>query len=279
MIFNKRLFGAREDNAGLHRPVPTDVRVVNAISNEVRIAATLVAVTTSTLNAVLAGRPLLPHLRAYVPADPVVFPNIRRRLFDGLDIGNWTSVNSFYRMLTRAKQETAGTLSSPGGVRSQVMQRSDLAKLTELWRATADAACHALVEADAHAPPLPPEAALSAKIDMLLAEVRDGHSPCVISGIPSIPACIGIRQYPRRVANIRAALCTSTEKTRVLVADISQGGCGLARAPSLEHAVCVTIVLDTGRALNGTVKWTDGSRMGVKLSTLLAPTDPLISAG
>lgn len=212
MIFSNRLFGARAANAGLRRPVPIDVRVVNAISNELRVAATLVAVTTSTLNSVLAGRPLLPHLRSFMPADPVVFPNIRRRLFDGLEIGNWNSVDSFYRMLTRAKQDTAGTLSSPGDVRGQVMQRSDLAKLTALWRATADAACHALMEADAHAPPLAQEATLSAKIDMLLAEVRDGHSPCAIEGIPSIPECIGIRQYPRRVANIRAALCTSTEK-------------------------------------------------------------------
>ena len=279
MRLQKHLIGDWLHQSKVGRDGESCRAVMAAIHDELRVQVTLVIVTTSTLNAAVESQHLLAHLASYMPPVPIVFPNVRRDLIEGVNIENWPFVDRFYRMLELARTDTPNSVVKRAGLRRAIMRKEDLIRLGSLWRGTTAAAIDALQEGEQCVAENPEVAAHSAKLLQLIETVRHGQSPCLQDGTPCIPECVQIRRHPRRIANVGATLRSKTTSARVLIADISQGGCGLDRVPELEPCTPVTLNLESGRTLRGTVQWVKGSRAGVQFHVPLVPIDPLVSGG
>jgi hypothetical protein len=75
---------------------------------------------------------------------------------------------------------------------------------------------------------------------------------------------------------VRVRIGISNTEHRAFATDISSGGIGLSRMPSLAIGTRVTVMLAIGRSFQGTVAWSRNGKIGIALDERLSPTDPLI---
>ena len=113
----------------------------------------------------------------------------------------------------------------------------------------------------------------------IVQDARDGHSPCVTGdGVVIVPGLVDRRRDIRRPQGQRISLETNAGPQSVVLRDIGVGGMGLALCRGLQKGMPVTAVLANGRRLFGITVWSDLDRAGVRFTTPLLATDPLLTA-
>lgn len=253
-------------------PETSRERLIDCLLDEIRTSLVLAGVTASTLNALLRQPEAKHVLIEFVPSSPIVFPTVRAGLLEGVDPRGLDHSDHFFRRLALAKPSLS--------ILSGDAASDELAQAVGTWRSLcgvgerAARETIALIEAgsieDLH---------LSDDIRRLLIAVQAGHSPCHLDGRAQIPAWFQRRHHPRMMANIAAELSIGELTAPVLILDVSVGGCGLDRIPPLPVGCFVRLKLDSGRLLEGRIRWRNGARAGVLFRKQLSFTDPLVSAG
>lgn len=110
-----------------------------------------------------------------------------------------------------------------------------------------------------------------------LAGALHGGTPLLRNGVVTIPATDIATRGVRRAVDFQARLDRGPLSWRVRVHNISQGGCGISGAMAIASGDCATLVIDTGRKLGGTIRWTDGQKAGFMFADTLLIADPLIN--
>jgi hypothetical protein len=211
-------------------------------------------------------------LDEFVPSEPIIFPTIRAGLVEGLESRQLGYSDLFFRHLTFAKRTLSAFI--------RQSDRQDHALVAGFWRSLCGIGEFSVRELDELIGTQDPaELHLSDDICRLLKAARAGHSPCQINGRAQLPAWYQRRHHPRKTANLHAALSYGRLKVPVLILDVSLGGCGLDQAPPLPIGAIVALTLESGRKLEGEVRWQNGARAGILFTSPLRFTDPLISAG
>ena len=247
-------------------------RLLFCLLDELRASLVLVGVTTSTLNAFAQNPELLSWVAAFVPSDPIIFPNVKANLIDGIESSQLQYTTQFYQHLRLAKMSLNILVGGPD-VRA-------LKEVRDTWRSVCGLADSAIKEMDRYfRHDQSEELHLSDDIRRLLITVKAGQSPCLINGRPEMPAWFQRRHQPRVVANLIAQVTYGPMTASVLIVNISVGGCGLEHAPPLPQDAIIDLRLESGRILESVVRWQNGGRAGLLFSTPLGYRDPLISAG
>ena len=111
----------------------------------------------------------------------------------------------------------------------------------------------------------------------ILSRVIDGNPECCGSDGKIILPQLAERRNGARHEFLQAALVrVGTTDHKAIATDISYGGIGLRRMPTLTSGTPVHITLACGRTFTGTVAWSRGDLAGVAFNQQLSPTDPLI---
>ncbi len=111
----------------------------------------------------------------------------------------------------------------------------------------------------------------------LLEEAQRGGRPCIDAyGRLVVPAMPQQRRSPRRMLCQDCTLHHRDLRVRVFAKDISAGGLGLERAPRLEPGEYVSVWLRSGRSFSGEVAWSRGTSAGIRFSSPLSLSDPLL---
>jgi len=113
-------------------------------------------------------------------------------------------------------------------------------------------------------------------VRVLLKSCTNGASPCLDeAGDLQVPGWAERRRTARVAMDCVAQATMEGQLTNVSVINASEIGLGLAgHAENGQHT---TIVFPDGRAISGTVKWSDAGRFGVQLDTPLTKTDRLLA--
>ena len=116
-----------------------------------------------------------------------------------------------------------------------------------------------------------------AGLDELLAQVAKAGSPCVRERAIVMPPWAKGRHSVRRRLDAAGRLTVAGGRFPCVVRDISETSLGLVTDAHLEPDQHVSITLDNGRCLDGTVKHArEEGRSAIKLAKRLAQDDPLI---
>lgn len=264
---------ARRQAAHVSAPAPSDrARLLSCLLDELRTSLVLAGITTSTLNAFAQNPTLLCWVAAFVPSDPIIFPSVKANLIDGIDPSRLQYATHFYRHLPLAKLSLNTFFGDP--------DTRAFKEVRDTWRSLCGIAGSAMKEMDGYlCHDDSDELHLSDDIRRLLITVKAGQSPCLINGRPEMPAWFQRRHHPRIVANLMAHLTYGGMTAPVLIVNVSVGGCGLEQAPPLPLDAIVELRLESGRLLEATVRWQNGTRTGLLFPSPLGYRDPLISAG
>jgi hypothetical protein len=271
-LLNARTSQNQHEVHGADTRTSDRARLLNCLLDELRASLVLAGVTTSTLNAFARNPKLLNWIGSFVPADPIIFPNVNADLIDGVDSRKLQYTTQFYRHLRLAKVSLTTLVGNPD-VRAYK-------EVVDTWRSVCGLADAAIKETDRYfLYDKSEELHLSDDIRRLLIAVRAGQSPCLINGRPEMPSWFQRRHQPRIAANLMAQLIYGSMTASVLIVNISVGGCGLEQAPPLPPDAIIYLRLESGRILESVVRWQNGDRVGLLFSSPLGYRDPLISAG
>lgn len=264
---------ARRQLAASPTPAASEgARLLQCLIDELRSSLVLTGVTTSTLNALPRDANLLSFVAAFVPADPIIFPNLKAALIEGIDVNALDHVSHFYRYLPLAKLSLTTVLGDD--------DERTIRQVGDIWRTLCGRADLSIKEVDRYFRQRDAdELHLSDDIRRLLVAARSGLSPTLRNGRPEVPAWFERRHQPRIHANLSAQLSVGALVAEVRIVNVSVGGCGLEQAPSLMPDVPVELRLESGRVLEAVVRWQNGTRAGLLFARPLHYRDPLISAG
>lgn len=268
----------------LTAPRDQHAAVIEAIMCEAQNAALLSATVASIVNA-LAGLPeeaALQWLKTFRPSGHTQLPALRGWLIDAdVDPAALRAAVHFHLDVTRGLQkldELAADARVLGAGRAIVLHRLDLERI---WRAACDQAIFAVRKLGAELGPQVIELyQLSVPVLVpLLAEARDGGTPCMdAEGRPFVPELPQRRRAPRRMVNQECLVHVRRNTVRAMIRDVAIGGFGLARLPAdVARNDIVVVEMRNKRRFTGTVMWTKDGHAGIKLTTPLSPSDPLIA--
>lgn len=173
-------------------------------------------------------------------------------------------------------QSYRADVQSLGSVRAAVLHKL---VLTDTWRQISHLAALAIKELDVTiAPDLPEIYVQNARVlQSLLSGAKNGWRPstneCGDVVLPPLPQQ---RRWPRRALLQPCTVVLQDKSYAAFARDISAGGMGLDRLPSIARAEPLSIELQSGRKLKGLVAWSSGSAAGVRFLTQLSPSDPIL---
>jgi len=110
-----------------------------------------------------------------------------------------------------------------------------------------------------------------------LLSALDGGTPLLTDGVIELPDTSIVIRGMRRSVDIEAKMSSYGRSWKVRVLNISQGGYCVSGADGLATGSVARLQLNGGRVLDGSVKWNDGNRAGVRLSSRLLLADPLLN--
>ena len=252
-----------------------------AVVNEVLHTGVLVGVTGSVVNDLFAtGRLNMPVAAGrFVPPDPIILRTHGPFVFNVASRrGVQNSIGSFCSILSLAKARTHFAIAN---ARQAITSKETIPECTNLWRCAAGAGIEMMQTLDYSTRFASGEINDDNvnKLVNLLSGVRDGASPCIDNGTPSVPSWAQRRQFRRIVLNMEAMLAVNGREHNVLVADVSQGGMRLVTTQPLKIGTIVIARLRTGRRFVSVVAWHNGQSVGVQFNRELPPDDPLLASG
>jgi PilZ domain len=152
--------------------------------------------------------------------------------------------------------------------------------LTSMWQRTCRAALPALQELEGVAASALTERNLQNHhvLSALLKSAAQGFRPCLDeNGQLYLPPLPQKRRWPRLSVLQTCFLEFGTRRKLAFIRDVSAGGMGLDQIPKVALGTELTVEMESGRRLTGTVIWTRASSAGLKFFKPLLPSDPLIS--
>ncbi|MBX9927250.1 MAG: hypothetical protein K2Y05_12910, partial [Hyphomicrobiaceae bacterium] len=110
-----------------------------------------------------------------------------------------------------------------------------------------------------------------------LLSALDGGTPLLSDGMIEIPDTSIVIRGMRRSVDLEAKFSSYGRAWRVRVVNISQGGYCISGVDGITPGSPARLQLPGGRILDGSVKWVDGARAGVRLGSRLLLADPLLN--
>lgn len=269
----------RFDTAALVRPhVPPISGAACLLHHEIAALARLIATTTSALNLWLAGeRTRARNIAAYLPPPPRMHLALAPAIHDGAVpslacalIQDFATSLHLAKALVRAELE--GHSINPN------CDAAELAHVADVWRKVCDQTIDTLYELNAI---VIGEQGTNMQFDdaavlMMLATARDGgHPNCDHVGL-TVPGWADRRQERRYAIDLPARIDAAGLVAAVRICDISRTGLGMCDAPHLDPGAAISVHLPDGRQLQGEVKWSSNSRVGMEFATPLLPEDDLL---
>ena len=256
-------------------------RLLTALLTELDFAFVGTAISASLATARAMLRPVAPHYSviSFLPAEPRLWSGATLSVAGlGFPPGTEHALRALRETLFDASVATRAIhvaeesrLNVPG---------SNWMGLSTAWRQTAAAAVragdgiHAFVSeeniggANSNWP----------ELRELLFAARNGGTPCLTTaGTILFPNWADRRQNDRKVLDMPAWICTGESKRRIVVADISQTGFGLAACGRIAPGDSIAVETASGRILSGIAIWAHSDRAGVRFREPLQRTDVLLN--
>lgn len=245
-------------------------------------SALAAALMTSGINALSDAEPKIglvdfePHLIEDVRTQVVI-----RNLLLNLEASNeeFIFATEFLANLASGRrhfQNFADDVTEIGLSRAFVIHRNQL-RLS--WRQTCRIGLRALEELDSEfSGSLPDIYTHNAQIvASLLTQSVNGRRPCIdADGRLFIPQLPQQRRWPRRAILQSCEVRYRDNVFPAFVRDVSAGGAGLERVPSMLRGTIVDLELECGRHLKGTVAWSEAPNAGIAFNQNLAFNDPML---
>ena len=111
----------------------------------------------------------------------------------------------------------------------------------------------------------------------LLNSAANGFKPCISQDneliMPPLPQQ---RRWPRQSLLQNCVVTFGGKSRSAFVRDVSAGGLGLDRMPTVLPGQLISVELESGRMLTGTIAWCQDRSAGMTFGKALLPSDPLI---
>ncbi len=248
-------------------------RLAAQLLAEILNAAPLITVATSIANAVEAGQPRLRRqaIAVYAPMQTPAFQKLVERLLDtDADLDVCAALQAYC-----ARLALAARMSRAGDDGAVLMPEVDAEILADAWRRAAGATTDA-IEALAGIAQSSPESRLLPALN-LLRMAESGLTPCIeVDGRITIPGWAERRREQRRGVQMAAMVQVGRQVVPAMIRDVSPSGLGLQCGYQAAPEERITVRLPGDRQMTGTVAWSDGQRIGVKLDERIAAGDPLL---
>ena len=249
-----------------------------AIAEELETLALASAVITGSLNQLCGwARPKVPaELAHYVPGAPTLLPAVaRKERLAATRPEAWTSIVLLVSQLEVAKRHLKDALTP----RMSAGNGPNIDQLAHAWRGVCDLLLEVIEDADDWGI-VPAASATGLSWDEVhdqLSLARDGSPDWGVIPRRRLPGWLQ-RRRERVSVEIDATAVHQGFARDIRIVDVSTHGVGLDLADGMVAGERVTLRLEAGRKLEGTVAWTAGVRAGVVLDEVLAPSDPIFNA-
>jgi hypothetical protein len=268
------------DSAAAEHPVPDTVRLLLALNAEAEAAATLIAVSASIANALArndAPRPCPRALTTFAPPEPGVFAASAAHLMSQEYAPELLpALQELFSRMALARQMSRA-FAAEAGINSRAPS-VDPEALADAWRKACRSAETALrtLKRELNQHGAPQRAATVGLLDLLDVAGRGLH-PCVEpDGCVIVPGWAERRQHRRHRTDLEVEVMIGLAVETARVFDVSAGGMGLTGLKTPRRGDAITVKLDTGRRLRGTIAWVAGNKAGMRLQQPLAPGDALL---
>ena len=263
-------------------PSMADQCLLEAMATELHHMALVTAVAASGVNTFNGRLPLikLASLTPYAAPDLALIESLSSMALDamagrtGLD-----ALSGYLGAVADGRQafhNCADELHFLGEVRAVVVHRRHL---TDCWQQACRQAILALVEVEDVMAGSMPEAFLQNHkvLNGLLYSASQGFKPCVDTAnqlfMPPLPQQ---RRWPRKSVLQTCVVTIGGKKSSAFIRDVSAGGLGLEHMTPVPRGTRLSICMESGRSLAGTIAWSRDKSAGLKFYTPLLPSDPLI---
>ena len=263
-------------------PAKADQCLLEAMATELHHMALVTAVATSGVNTFNGRPPLikLASLTPYAAPDLALIESLSSMALDAMAGHTGLEALSGYLGAVadgrQAFHNCAGELHTLGEVRAIVVHRRHM---TDCWQQACRQAILALVEVEDVMAGAMPEAFLQNHrvLNGLLYSASQGFKPCVDAAnqlfMPPLPQQ---RRWPRKSVLQTCVVTIGGKKSPAFIRDVSAGGLGLDQMPPVPRGTRLSIVMESGRGLAGSIAWSRDKSAGLKFYTPLLPSDPLI---
>jgi len=256
--------------------------LVEGLTIELHQTAVLSAVVTSAVNTLFGpGQPADPkHIFTYALADLTLLRSLKSMVADTLPGGTrQPALLALLQSLSDSQDAFvwyADEIETLGQDRASIVHRRSL---TEAWKRTCRLTIEALNELEHLLDDQLPEPYLQNHKVLfgLLNSAAQGFKPCIDSNgglfLPPLPQQ---RRWPRLSVLQKCTVAFRGISSPAFIRDASAGGLGLDKMPAVECGTHLTVEMETGRSLQGTVVWTRNTSAGVQFLKPLLPSDPLL---
>ena len=264
------------------RPHLAAPQVLTALLIEILNIGVLIGVTGSITNAMTIGVVPSNNRRAlltYLPSEPIVYSGVVSQLsVVSIEFEHLSGLQTLYSQLKAVKTLTEVWVQAQAV--EAVSAAVDFETVADGWQRLAGAA-HVLIllfrvslhEMDVSLP--------SSRISEILSALRAvwaGEHPCVArNGSISIPGWAERRGHQRRFRHLPVEVTSARGSVPAVMHDISATGLGLSELNGIAKGERLSVRLENGRRLVGTVVWSLENRLGLQLGDPLSWDDPLLS--
>ncbi len=254
------------------------------LAGDVHLAALQCAVVTSGINVLVHGgrltnaadlKDLMP---AVLPASRTMLPRHAREVI-GVKVANLAPARQFLTSIKAAQLDLENFCADVEKFGTDEAAFLDVAHLDVAWHNLSAAALAAVVtlEPDVKRCVAERYTRNTPVLKKLLLDVIKGGHPCVDEdGTVKLPDLPQRRTSMRPNVHLPCMLEYHGKTYPAVVKDISSGGIGLERAPTLMPHNVAVVEFENGTCLSGMVVWSKGDRAGIKLDVPLKSTHPLL---
>lgn len=251
---------------------------------DVHLAALQCAVVTSGINVLTRGgelsnaaelKDLMPTV---LPASRTMLPRQARETI-GLKVSSLAPAREFLTSIKTAQRDLESFCADADKFGTEEAAFLDVAHLDVAWHNLSTAALAAVVamEPDVKRCLAERYTRNTPLLKKLLLDVIKGGFPCVDEeGTVKLPDLPQRRTSMRPNVHLPCEIEYHGKTYPAVVKDISSGGIGLERAPTLMAHNVVVVEFENGTCLSGMVVWSKGDRAGIKLDVPLRSTHPLL---
>ncbi|MCB1520586.1 MAG: PilZ domain-containing protein [Hyphomicrobiaceae bacterium] len=270
-------------NEGLEsRQLAAEALLIRALVHEVQTAALLTAGAASAINAAempFVGRAFSEAKSAIVDFPARIDDWPQRILDEEISRDSFENIAVFYAAFNNAKSRLLAFEREADKIGLGRAMTLHIGPLSTAWRLASRHATIAIEELTTETAHILPDAyhANLRLLVNLLGQVDKGHWPCLKSdGTFHLPRLPERRRAPRRSMLQTADVRVGGTEFTAFVQDVSAGGFGLTRMPSVSVGAAMFVTLHSGRSFSGRVAWCEGSSVGMRFDRQLMPTDPLL---